>query len=252
MSSNITSIHFRWGATLLPEESSVMEQDQRVSSAEDLARIGQRAAASSDLADGRRRGWHGLRCDRRTPLPPATTRPSLGCAVRRFVAGPSWLSELKSPRSLTSGAAVLTGTGCTPIDAARGDLSTPFPPRIPMPTGSRRRSDRGSAWPHRRRCAAGGRVAIGKQTTVPAGDPRNLNLIQGYQCSARQAGFEPATVGLEVRCSIQLSYWRPAGPLSDATPAVRIPAEGGHQSTGRRKNTPNDPSRRPGIADPIQ
>lgn len=29
--------------------------------------------------------------------------------------------------------------------------------------------------------------------------------------AARQAGFEPATVGLEVRCSIQLSYWRPAG-----------------------------------------
>ena len=24
----------------------------------------------------------------------------------------------------------------------------------------------------------------------------------------RQAGLEPATYGLEVRCSIQLSYWR--------------------------------------------
>jgi hypothetical protein len=36
---------------------------------------------------------------------------------------------------------------------------------------------------------------------------------QRFTCgnAARQAGFEPATVGLEVRCSIQLSYWRPAG-----------------------------------------
>ncbi len=25
---------------------------------------------------------------------------------------------------------------------------------------------------------------------------------------ARQGGFEPSTCGLEVRCSIQLSYWR--------------------------------------------
>ena len=25
---------------------------------------------------------------------------------------------------------------------------------------------------------------------------------------ARQKGFEPPTLGLEVRCSIQLSYWR--------------------------------------------
>lgn len=25
---------------------------------------------------------------------------------------------------------------------------------------------------------------------------------------ARQEGFEPSTAGLEIRCSIQLSYWR--------------------------------------------
>ena len=29
-----------------------------------------------------------------------------------------------------------------------------------------------------------------------------------FKWMVRQAGFEPATDGLEVHCSIQLSYWR--------------------------------------------
>jgi hypothetical protein len=32
-------------------------------------------------------------------------------------------------------------------------------------------------------------------------------LAERYALLASQAGFEPATYGLEVRCSIQLSYW---------------------------------------------
>ena len=38
---------------------------------------------------------------------------------------------------------------------------------------------------------------------------RNQPLIVNLKM-ARQEGFEPSAYGLEVRCSIQLSYWRAA------------------------------------------
>jgi hypothetical protein len=41
-----------------------------------------------------------------------------------------------------------------------------------------------------------------------------LSNLLGTRKMARPAGFEPATLGLEVRCSIQLSYGRPLWNLT--------------------------------------
>ena len=45
---------------------------------------------------------------------------------------------------------------------------------------------------------------------------------------ARQEGLEPSTCGLEIRCSIPLSYWREEGltaPRSSRTPPSRFERE---------------------------
>jgi hypothetical protein len=52
-----------------------------------------------------------------------------------------------------------------------------------------------------------------KLTAIPSADVRGYSRLmsddeEGTIFLARLAGFEPATYGLEVRCSIQLSYRR--------------------------------------------
>ena len=73
------------------------------------------------------------------------------------------------------------------------------------------------------RCAHPQLRGCAPRTQVPAGHlrPRGFespvmspnkkgtpSLRGAYHSLVRQEGFEPPTIGLEVRCSILLSYWR--------------------------------------------
>ena len=54
---------------------------------------------------------------------------------------------------------------------------------------------------------------------------------------ARQGGLEPPTTGLEIRCSIQLSYRRAAGNVSNGPRPDGVLPEKISGTPGRRKFT---------------
>ncbi len=55
--------------------------------------------------------------------------------------------------------------------------------------------------------AKSSKVKIAKKNALRNITPLNNNELQGFT-QLRPAGFEPATYGLEIRCSVQLSYER--------------------------------------------
>src|SRR5690606_31259938 len=119
-----------------------------------------------------------------------------GCCARRSAlsarAHSSWGSDDRSRRRATTARLARRMPDMTP------PLTGPGPGRRPVTLP--RRQDRPSCLT---RSGAGGDVSPRQEREglgAPAGRlPPHLHL-------APPAGFEPATVGLEVRCSIQLSY----------------------------------------------
>src|SRR5690606_1515942 len=75
-----------------------------------------------------------------------------------------------------------------------------------------------ATWRHR-----GFQAAVDPRTgDAKRGDTQEAAMAASYcrfvTCGTRQPGLEPGTYGLEGRCSIQLSYWRPSPPGLETNP----------------------------------